>query len=186
MKYKSSAFTNLFKYAFPVFGIVSFALAIYFLSLESDESMKGFINAFIIMSVWSFGFMIQMLFRLKRIETKDEGVQILDRSNTFINYKDIRWVSKYDFSNMMFITIKYRDRVSGQDKKIAYMPPQKTEPFKDDKLTVYIKGMVCDFNPNYKKEDEPKMMKNLLYLGLLCLPFLIVSLYFLNDSFNFF
>jgi heme/copper-type cytochrome/quinol oxidase subunit 4 len=183
---KSSSQTFIFRYLFPVLTLGAFLFGIYMMFSQETEEAIGFAKAFSVMVVWVSFFIIQMPIRLKSIEAKDKGV-LVDKS-TLIEYKDIIWLAKFDITAPYFITIKYRDRVSGTDKKIAYMPKQNTrfEMTGEDKLTAYIKNMVKESDSNITKEEAPSTWKNFALIFLLSIPFTLLAFYFINDSFGFF
>lgn len=182
---KSSSQTFIFRYFFPVFMIGMSLFGLYMIISQEDPEMYGFAKAFAVMLVWISYFLIQMPIRLKSIEAKDNGI-IVDK-NSLIEYKDIVWLTKYDFTSPYFITIKYRDKKSQTDKKIAYLPNQRNQTmFSDDTLTAYIKNMVKESKPNYTREQAPSSKKNFIFIMLLSLPFTLLSFYFINETFNFF
>ena len=182
---KSSSQTLIIKYFFPVIMLFGGIFGIYFLNTQGDENMKGFANAFAVAVTWSYLFQIPMLIRLKVIEAKDNGVLVNGKNQQLIAFKDIVWISKFDLISPFFITIKYRDRVSGSDKKIAFMPkPQDQVMFQDDKLTAYLKNMIDENKSTFTREEAPSMVKNIFLLILLSLPVIMLMLYFMNQTFQ--
>lgn len=154
---------------------------LYTMSVDNNPEIDGFVKAFAVMLIWISYFLIQMPIRLKSIEAKDNGV-LVDRKH-LIEYKDIIWVTKFDITAPYFVTIKYHDRVSGTDKKIAYMPNQKTQSmFGDDNLTSYIKNMLKESETNLTREKAPSVMKNFIFIMLLSLPFTFLAFYFWNET----
>lgn len=181
---KSSSQTFIFRYFFPVFMIGGSLFGLYMMYSQEAPEMKNFAKAFAVMLIWISYFLIQMPIRLKNIEANDKGV-IIDKKQ-LIEYKDIIWLAKFDITAPYFITLKYRDRISYIDKKIAYMPTQ-TQTFKnDDSLTLYIKNMVKESKSTFTREQTPSSMKNFIFMLLLSLPFTLLTIYFMNEAFNFF
>lgn len=182
--YKSSPFTFVFKYFFPVLFMGGIAFGIYLFSLEADAYGQSFVKGMSVMTIWLGIFLVQMPFRLKNIETTDTGLLIKDFSKqTFIDYKDIHWLSYFDLAGPWFVTIKYFDTENGMNKKICYMPDQNDQRFfANDRMTAFIKERLVALNPNYKKENQPSAVKNLFIGTLLALPFLALFLYFMRDQ----
>lgn len=184
---KSSSQTFIFKYLFPVLMLGMALFIIYIMYFQGDEMSKGFAKAFAVAFLWISYFLIQMPIRLKSIEAKENGIIIKNNESQPIEYKDIVWVAKFDITSPFFVTIKYRNKISDSYKKIAYMPNQRDKKmFVDDTLTAYIKNMVKKSNPDFTREKAPSTMKNFLFMMLLSLPFIILMLYFLNESIKLF
>ncbi|NOQ26427.1 MAG: hypothetical protein GQ564_13805 [Bacteroidales bacterium] len=185
MKMQSSSQTFIFRYFFPVFMIGMSLLGLYIMFYQEGSEMKGFAKAFAVMLIWISYFLIQMPIRLKNIDAKDNGI-IIDKKH-LIEYKDIVWLTKFDITSPYFVTIKYRDKESRTDKKIAYMPSQRNQTmFEDDTLTAYIKNMVKEIKPNFTREQEPSSKRNFIFIMLLSIPFTLLAFYFMNETAHFF
>lgn len=184
---KSSSQTFIFKYLFPVLMLGMALFAIYMMYFQGDVMSKSFAKAFAVAFLWISYFLIQMPIRLKSIEAKENGIIIKNNESQLIEYKNIVWITKFDITSPFFITIKYRDKISDSYKKIAYMPNQRDQKmFQDDNLTAYIKNKVKSSSSDFTREQAPSTMKNFLFLMLLSLPFTILMLYFLNETFRLF
>ena len=180
---KSSSTTFVDKYISPIVVITMFTFGIYIMISKCNGEILGFTKAIIVAYSWSSYHLIQNLIRLRTIETTENGILIVDNDRQLIEYKDIIWLAKYDLSCTEYVTIKYRDTVSGTEKKIAFTPGKKyLKLFKDDDLTVYIKNMVNETKPYFTREPEPTTMKNFFIFQLLNLPIGLLMLYFLNES----
>ena len=178
--YKSSQLTIIFKYFFPVIMITFAILGILKLWTSEIPESHDFAKGFIFMAIWVSIFLVQMPFRLKSVETTEQGLLIKDfGKKMLIDYRDVHWISKYDITCPWAITIKYRDKDSEKDKKVSYMPGQSTQQlFKNDTMTQYIMDQIKAHNPDYSKDDQPSAFKNMIITTLLGLPFLLAFLYF--------
>jgi len=173
--YKSSKQTLIFKYIFPILFILGLIFPFLF-SNFIEESPDGFSLAFAIVSIWISIFLVQMPFRLKNIETSDDGVKIIGKQNKLIPFSDIESVSKFDVASPWFMTIKYMDKQTQKNKKICFMPSHSdSRIMADDAMTSFIKSKI-------KKENQPSAVKNFLFLMLLSSPFTLAALYFLSQS----
>jgi hypothetical protein len=63
--YKSSPFTFVFKFIFPVFMLAGVIFGIYMSWIEGTPESQGFAKAMITITVWISIFLVQMPFRLK-------------------------------------------------------------------------------------------------------------------------
>lgn len=186
--YKSSPFTFVFKFIFPVFMLAGVIFGIYMSWTEGTPESQGFAKAMITVTVWISIFLVQMPFRLKNIETTDQGIIIKDfGKETSVNYKDIDWITKFDFSSPWFITIKYHINETGEHKKISFMPNQRDQRFfANDAMTEFIKNKIISDNVNYSKDSQPSQIKNFILIMILSLPFTVLALYFMNESIGIF
>lgn len=184
--YKSSPFTFIFKYIIPVIMLSGSIYTIYDLWNASDPQMQGFAKAMLVMTIWISIFLIQMPFRLKNIEATESGILVKELGEQIeIKYSNVDWVSKFDLSSPWFVTIKYHDLESGNDKKMSFMPNQNHQRFlSDDAMTAYIRNKIRTDNPNYSKDKEPSKIKNIIIGILLSLPFTLLAFYFMNDGLN--
>ena len=158
---------------------------LYTMYVDTNPEIRGFAKGFAIMLIWISYFLVQMPLKLRNIEAKANGVLVDNKQ--LIEYKDIIWLTKFDITAPYFITIKYRDKATQMDKKIAYLPNQRSQKMiGEDKLTVYIKNMVKESKPNFIRESEPSAMKNFIFIMLLSLPFTLLTLYFINETYHFF
>ena len=182
--YKSSPVTPMFIYFFPIFFLGGSVMSIYTYGSQADEESLAFAKAFIVATIWISLFVIQMPFRLKNIVATDMGLMVKGIGKaTFIDYKDIEWLTKFDITSPWFITIKYRDGISGISKKISFMPNRYQQRiFGNDELTEYIITMMKKNNPYYSEDQSPSKLKNFTILIVLCIPFMLLSIYFLKDS----
>lgn len=178
--YKSSQLTFVFKYIFPVFMLFGMTFGIYIFWTSGNQELQAFAKGFSVMAVWILIFIVQMPFRLKNIETTENGILITDfNKKRLIKYRDINWISKFDLSNPWALTLKYYDQNSGLDKKISYLPNQMNKgDLKNDAMTNYILEMIEKHNPDYSKDNQPSPVRNILILTLLGLPFILGFLYF--------
>lgn len=186
--YKSSPFTFIFKFIFPVFMLAGVIFGIYMSWIEGTPESQGFAKAMIAVTVWISIFLVQMPFRLKNIKTTDQGIIIKDFGKELsIDYKDIDWITKFDFSSPWFITIKYRVKETGESKKISFMPNQREQKFfTNDAMTEFIKNKIIAKNVNYSKDSQPSQIKNFILIMILSLPFTVLAFYFINESIGFF
>jgi len=177
--YKSSPFTIVFKYFFPVFMFFSLVFGIYMLWTQGSPESQGFAKGMAVMGVWISFFLVQMPFRLKNIETTENGILIKGfKQNTLVEYRNIHWISKFDFSNPWAVTIKYRHPDSGLDRKINFLPNQSEQRlFGNDAMTQFILEKIKTHNPDYSKDNQPSSFKNILLITLLGLPFVFLFLY---------
>jgi len=179
--YKSSKQTLIFKYIFPFLFILGYTLA-FIVSDFIEETPEGYPMAFAIMSLWISIFLVQMPFRLKNIETSDDGVKIIGRQNKLIPFSNIESVSKFDVASPWFMTIKYFDQQTQENKKICYMPSQSdSKMMADDAMTAFIKNKIKEENPHYSEENQPSTVKNFLFLMLLSSPVTLAVLYFISE-----
>ena len=171
--YKSSPLTPVFKYLFPVFLIFGAGFNIYNSRIHGNPDSLGFTKGIIVITIWISYFLFQALFRLKIIEATDSDLMIKEfKKQTIIQYKDVHWITKFDISCPLFITIKYREKESAVDKKISFMPLQADQrPFTNDAISEFIKDKIKVHNPNYSKDTQPSVFKNILILTLLGLPY---------------
>jgi hypothetical protein len=183
--YKSSSFTFVFKYFFPIFMLGGWAFGIYMFSMDTENFDSNFAKGMSVMYVWMAFFLVQMPFRLKNIEVTETGISFMDfGKKILIDFKDIHWVVQGDLAGPWFFTIKYYDIESGQDKKICYMPAQKNQKaFTVDEMTAFIWKKIVQLNPNYDKKNQPSLLKNTILITILGLPFLALFLYFMQGSF---
>ena len=186
--YKSSPFTFVYKFIFPVFILAGVIFGIYMSWIEETPESLGFAKAMITVTVWISIFLVQMPFRLKSIETTENGIIIKDiGKETIIDYKDIDWITKFDFSSPWFITIKYHIKETGESKKISFMPNQRDQRFfANDAMTEYIKNKIISENVNYSKDTQPSQVKNFILIMILSLPFTVLAFYFLNETIKIF
>lgn len=183
--HKSSSLTFVFKYLFPVFMIGGAVMGVLVAWTQGTAESQAFAKSFGIAAIWISFFLVQMPFRLKNIVADETGVLVKEHGKqSLIAYRDIKWVAKFDITAPWFITLKYHDRATGSDRKIAYMPKQQGYGFGyKDELTEYIRSQIRTHQPGYSKDMEPTMTINFLKLMLISLPFWFLMLYFLKDSF---
>ena len=153
---------------------------IYMSWTEGSPESLGFAKGMLTVTVWISIFLIQMPFRLKNIETTEQGILIRDFGReTFVDYKDIQWISKFDFSSPWFVTIKYNEKETGGTKKISFISNQQDQRFfGNDAMTEFIEKKIAEENLDYSK---PSKVKNFVILMILSLPFTVLALYFMND-----
>jgi hypothetical protein len=161
---------------------------IYMSWTEGTTESQGFAKAMITVTLWISIFLVQMPFRLKNIETTEKGIIIKDiGKENFVDYKDIEWITKFDFSSPWFVTIKYLIKETGEYKKISFMPNQRDQRFfANDAMTEFIKNKIIEENLNYSKDSQPSQIKNLALLMVLGLPVAILAFYFMNESLKIF
>ena len=181
MKYNSSPLTFIFKYIFPAIMLISGIIGFVALKNIGDESLSNFANAIGIAMVWISIFLLQMPFRLKKIELDKNGLMIkLGNDEELIPFKNINSISKFDLSNPWMITVKYSDSTKNENRKISYMPNSKYQRFmKEDEMTEYLTEQSKSQNPNFV---ESNTMKNLLILMFAGLPFFMGTIYFMYKS----
>jgi len=186
--YKSSPFTFVFKYVFPVIILASVFFSIYKSWNYGAPESLGLTKAIITLSIWILFFLVQMPFRLKNIETTEKGIFIKDYGTTkTVAYKDIAWVSKFDITSPWFVTIKYKDESTGAYKKISFIPNQRAQRlFANDEMSEFIKNKIISENVNYTEDNQPSKLKNILLLMILGLPFVLLAFYFMNDTLKIF
>jgi hypothetical protein len=186
--YKSSPFTFIFKFIFPVFMLAGVIFGIYTSWTEGTPESQGFAKAMITVTVWISIFLVQMPFQLKNIETTDKGIIIKDYGKeTFVDYKDIEWITKFDLSSPWFITIKYHIKESNEYRKVSFMPSQNDQRFfSNDAMTEFIKNKIISENVNYSKDSQPSQIKNFILTMILSLPFALLAFYFMNDTLKIF
>ena len=156
--------------------------------MNGSPESQSFAKGMIVIAIWISYFLVQMPFRLKSIETSDKGILIKDfKKQTIVEYRDIHWITKFDITGPWFMTIMYRDKVSGLDKKISFIPSQSDQRFfSNDSMSDFIKDKIKTHNLDYSKETQPSLIRNLLLLSLLGLPVLLLTLYFMGDLTMFF
>lgn len=186
--YKSSPFTFVFKFFFPVFMLAGIIFAIYMLWIEGTPESQKFAEAITVIAVFTSVFIIQIPFRLMSIETTNQRIIINDfRNKTSVDYKDIDWVSKYDLSSPWFVTIKYRVKETGEPKKISFIPNKKDQRFfANDAMTEFIKNKIISENENYSKDLQPSKVKNFIIIMFLNLLVYALILYYVDGSTIFF
>ncbi len=186
--YKSSPFTFIFKFFFPFFMLAGLIFGIYIAWIEGSPESQGFAKAMITVTIWLSIFLVQMPFRLKNIETTDNGIIIKDfGKETIIDYKDIQWITKFDFSSPWFVSIKYYIKETGEYKKISFMPNQSDQRFfANDAMTEFIKNKIITENLNYSKDTQPSQIKNFALLMILGTPFAILGFYFMIEAMKIF
>lgn len=175
--FKSSSSSNIYKYLYPV---LTLALMVYFLYVfvnKAGELSLEYIVATILMFVWIFVFSLQMPFRLKNIEADESGVHIMSKEGKkTVEYGDILWISKFDLSSPSLITIRYKDRATGLEKKVAYLPDRKAGAMMgDDELTGFIKNKVLLLNPEL--EDSMKKVQRSKYLVFITLSIIFIAIF---------
>ena len=180
--YKSSSFTFIYIYIFPVFMLGGFIFGIYNSWIIGTPESLSFSKTMIVATVWVSFFLIQMPFRLKYIDTHNEYLLIKDFGKQIkLEYRDIQWITKYDITSPWFVTIKYRDNKTGGERKVSFIPSKGDyRLFRDDAMTEFIKNKIKTENPNYIEELQPSKIKNFLLLMLLSSPFVALSYYFMN------
>ena len=179
MTYNSSPQTFIFKKIFPILMLGGGIIGFIALRNSGDELASNFANAFGIALVWISIFLIQMPFRLKKVEIDENGLKIKSgNDNQIIPFNKINTVSKFDLSNPWMITVKYLDFAKNENRKISYMPNSKYQRFmKEDEMTEYLTQKAKSENPNF---EESNTLKNLLILFLAGLPFFIGMIYFMS------
>ena len=158
-------------------GIIGFIT----LKNSGDELAANFAIAFGIALIWVSIFLIQMPFRLKKVEVDEKGLKMKSgNGEQIILFKNIISVSKFDLSNPWMITVKYSDSTKNENRKISYMPNSKYQRFmKEDEMTEYLTEQAKSTNPNF---EESNTIKNLLIMFLAGLPFFIGIIYFMSKA----
>lgn len=143
---KISASVFISKYIVPVFMLFLFFTSIYLMFFTNDKSLLLFgIGSFFVVVFQSF-FSLQMAKTLKRIKVSAEKIEVIG-SGEIVEYKDIMYVTKFDVSNIAFLTIIYKENITGKIKKIGYIPGlDDLKMFSDNLLTKYIKEQVKKAN----------------------------------------
>lgn len=146
---------------------------------DSDEESQRFVQGMLIMVAWTLIFLLPMPFRLKKISATDECIILHEKGKEKrIDYKDMHWITKYDFSAPWFVTIKYLDRESGSLKKLAFIPgTMNASGSREDPMTAFIHTQIEDRNPSFRDIPQPSAKKNQLLLTLAGIPFLLLFLY---------
>lgn len=181
--YKSSPITIFFILFVPAFFIIATIINMYSIWSQGVDQHIGFGKAMSINTIWVGFFIIQFPFRLKNIVAADMGLLIkgLGKNASLIDYKDIDYIARFDILNPFFMTIKYRDQISGEHKKIFFMPSKGDQRiFADDKLTERIKELMKKNNPNWSEDHFPSSIRNFIVLIAICIPVGLLSFYFLN------
>ncbi|MFZ5940198.1 MAG: hypothetical protein ACOYXB_06455 [Bacteroidota bacterium] len=180
--FKSSSSTNIYKYLYPAMTLALMVYFIYVFGNKAGELSLEYMVATIFLFVWIFVFSLQMPFRLKSIEADDSGVHILNKDGKkTIEYGDILWISKFDLSSPSLITIRYKDRSTGLEKKLGYLPDRKTRAMMgDDELTGFIKNKVLLLNPEL--EDSMKKIQRNKYLAFITLSIIFIAIFYLLIS----
>ena len=181
MTYNSSPQTFIFKNIFPIIMLGGGIIGFFTLKNSGDELLSNFANAFGIALVWISIFLIQMPFRLKKVEIDENGLKIKSGNDEqIIPFKNINSVLKFDLSNPWMITVKYLDSNKNENRKISYMPNSKYQRFmKEDEMTEYLTKQAKSKNPNF---EESNTIKNLLIIFLAGLPFFIGMIYFMSKA----
>ncbi|MGX1927771.1 hypothetical protein [Flagellimonas sp. 2504JD4-2] len=110
MTYSSAPQTFIFKNIFPIIMLGGGIIGFFTLKNSGDELASNFANAFGIALVWISIFLIQMPFRLKKVDVDENGLKIKSASDEkIIPFRTIKSVSKFDLSNPWMITVKYLD-----------------------------------------------------------------------------
>ncbi len=182
--HKSSPFTSFFKVIFPVFMIMGFIFGIYLSWTQGPPESQGFTKAMIIGGAWVSIFLVQLPFRLKSIEASEKGIIIKEfGKEVSVNYQDIHWIAKFDFTCPWFITIKYHNTETGKAKKISFMPNHPGKGFLvNDAMTLYIKEKIASNNPNYTETSQPSDIKNFMMLMVLAIPVVILCFYYMSET----
>jgi hypothetical protein len=125
--------------------------------------------------------MVQMPFRLKKVEVDDHGLKIEpENREEVVPFKDVISVSKFGLSAPFLITVKYSDSNGVEDRKASYMINSKYQRFmKEDEMTEYLTERSRASNPNF---EESSALKNIAILFLAGLPFFIGMGYFMSKT----
>lgn len=180
--YKSSPLTFVFKFIFPVFMLVGVTSALYTLWKEGTPESLGHAKATGLLAIWVSIFLFQMLFRLKNIKTTEKGI-IIDSfgKQEIVDYKDMEWITRYDFSCLYGLTIKYHNKVTGEYKKVSFMLSQRSFGFfADDAMTEFIKRKIIEENSNYSKDSQPPQIRNFAIIMSLGFSIALVAFYFMD------
>lgn len=179
--HKSSPFTLFFKYVFPLFAIAMMTSISLFLWNEGTPDAQNTVKGMLFLFAWMAFFIVQMPFRLQTLTADESGITYtLNGKEKTIAYKDVQWVSMLDISSPWFMTVKFYDAATGEYRKIAYLPNKNNQvPFQDDAMTQYIKQKVQSENSSYSKNSQPSLVKNVMLLTALGLPFTLTALYFI-------
>ncbi|MDF1699019.1 MAG: hypothetical protein P1U56_24415 [Saprospiraceae bacterium] len=182
--YKSSPLTSFFKYAYPAIMIGGGSFAIYKMMTAGDPAVYNFGLAFSVVLIGFSFFLLQLPFKLKSIEATKKGVYIVEEdSKELIKYRDIQYVSKFDFPAPWFPSMKYYDRKGDVMKKIAIMPDAEHQtPFKEDEMSKYIKENMKLNIPDYDPSRHPDALRNMIKLLLYASPFIALVMYFLTRT----
>lgn len=161
--------------------LITALIVIFIFRKSGDESLIYFTNAVGIALIWVSIFIVQMPFRLKRIEVNEKGLKIkTGNRNGIIPFKNISAVSKFDFVNPWMITIKYLDPNTGKVRKISFMPDAKYQRFmKEDAMTEYLTQQSRLENPDFA---ESSTVKNIAILFLAGLPFFMGMIYYASKA----
>ncbi|MCU4174865.1 hypothetical protein [Carboxylicivirga sp. N1Y90] len=183
MVYKSYKFTTIVRCVIPFVFPLAIGLNLTILNDLEQEPPIEMTHMTLIMALGLAYFIIQTPIKLRYVEASEDGLLVKDfKRETLIEYKQIEWVTKFDFTSPWFITIKYKDTRSGESKKVAYFLDKKEQQlFGDDKMTAFIKSRMKIDNPWFKPDDEPSMIKNLIILVLYAIPFVLTAIYVLKN-----
>jgi hypothetical protein len=177
--YKSSSLTFVYKYLFtPIWG-GGFLIGIITTWNMEDQFSHDWSRGAALMVGWALIWLIILMIRLRNIEANDSQLIIKSlNGQKAIDYRDIEYVSQLAMVRPDLISIKYRDKKTGESKKILVMPSTTSEAFKfkfleEHEMTKFIRGQIIKQNPSYSSELEPSRWTTVGLVILTAIPIMI-------------
>lgn len=185
--YKSSNLTFVYKYLFtPIWG-GGFLIGIITTWDKQDQFSHDWSRGAAFMVGWGLIWLIILMIRLRNVEANDSQIIIKSfNGQKAIDYKDIEYVSQLAMVRPDLISIKYRDKRTGESKKFLVMPSTTSEAFKfkfleEHEMTKFIRKQIIKQNASYSSELEPSRWKTFGLIVLTGIPIIVyVNLTLMN------
>lgn len=185
--YKSSNLTFFYKYLFTPLWVGVFLIVIIGTWDNEDQFSHDWSRGAAFLVSWALIWLILLMIRLRNIEANESQLVIKSfNGQKVIDYKDIEYVTQFAMVRPDLISIKYRDKGTGESKKILVMPSTTSEAFKfnfleDHAMTKFIRGQIIKQNSSYSSELEPSRWSTIGLIFLTGTPILVYVNYMLMN-----
>jgi hypothetical protein len=175
---KSSAFTFLYKYIFPIGNIV---FLIFMFSFFFDNQQSNFLDRYFLIFFLAGSTTFIFLIKLQAVEASDEHllIKIPFKPNIIVQYEDIEWVYQVAMLSPSTVSLKYKDIITKESRTILIMDGEiKGFGFAvDSEMIKFLRNKITEANPNYNKKNEPNKWKPMLiiYASFFLLQIIIFS-----------
>lgn len=151
---------------------------------SGDPENRKFVIGLIPTLIWILLILFQMYSRLTWVQVNEDWVLTNSwLTKSTVSYNDIIWIGSFDLLMPFGTTIKFKDKNSGKEKKVCYIPkPTSNSKIRKDELADLIRQSIKKVNPSYTKANEPNVVKNIMIQTMLTLPMTLWFLYFVFDG----
>jgi hypothetical protein len=179
--------TFLYKYLFtPIWG-AGFLFGIIATWTNDDVFSYNWSRGAAVMVAWAMIWLTILMIRLRNVEATSTKLVVKKLTGQeAIEYNDIEYVSQIAMISPTLISIKYKNRRTGESRKILVIPSTSSQMFKFNfldelEMTKFIRTQVVKANPNYNTGAEPSRWLTFGLIMLTSLPIiLIVNIFFVN------